>query len=101
MSFHIWCQIAVDARHLHVLHVAEELALRSRQVHLHLFVVQVDLVLQMIRRAPVALRLEEAIAKHLRKHIVVVGLGARLRIGQLRTSRLQERRHDTAARHTP
>ncbi len=73
----------VDAGDLDVLHVAEELAFGAGEVHLHLFVVQVDLVLDVVLGAPVALRLEEAVAEELREDVVVVGFCAKLDVGQL------------------
>ena len=45
--------------------------------------IQVDLILQVVRRAPVALRLEEAGGEHLREDIVVVGLDASLFRGEM------------------
>ena len=72
----------IDPRLFDVLHVAQEVALRASEVHLHLFMVQVHLVLHAMRRAPQALRLEETVAEHLREDVVVVALGAQLGIGE-------------------
>ena len=78
----------VDAGDLDVLHVAEEAAFAAGEGHLHLFVVEVDLVLEVVGGAPVSLGLEEAVAEHLREDIVVVGFGSALGISEWRGRRV-------------
>ena len=89
----------VDAGHLDRAHVAKERALAARQLHLQFFMVQVNLVFQMVGCAPVSLRLEETRGKHLREDIVVVALDANLlrremdgNAGVAARSRLREQR---------
>ena len=72
----------VDAGDFDVLHVADEVAFGAGEVHLHLFVVEVDLVGDAVLGAPDALRLEEAVAEHLGEDVVVVALGAEFGVGE-------------------
>ena len=72
----------VDAGHFHVLHVADEVAFGAGEVHLHFFVVEVDLVGDTVLSAPDALRFEEAVAEHLGEDVVVVALGAKFGVGE-------------------
>ena len=74
------------------MHIAEEIAFAVCKRQLLFLMVQVHLVLQPVVLAPVALRLEEAITKHVRKHVVVVRPGAQLLRSQHRRLRLQKDR---------
>lgn len=63
------------------------------QLHLHLFVVQMDLVLEVIVRAPNTLRLEKAGDEHFGEDIVIIALDAKLLGRQMnRDSRIAARR---------
>ena len=73
---------AVDAGLLDVLHVADKVALGTGEIHLHLFVVEVDLVGDTVGGAPDALGLEEAVAEHLGEDVVVVAFGAEFGVGE-------------------
>ena len=80
----------VNAWHLHVPHVSEEVALVADMVlgqvqpQRMLFVVQVDQVLDIVPRAPLRLHPEESLAEHPAPHVPVVRLGAPGVVGHLR-----------------
>src|SRR6185437_16108613 len=72
----------VDTGFFDVFHVANEIAFGAGYVHLHLFVIEVDLVGDSVGGAPDSLGLEEAVAEHLGEDVVVVGLCAEFFVGE-------------------
>ena len=81
----------IDAGNLHGAHVAKEISLAVGQVQLCLFVVEVDLILQMVCRAPVSLDFEEAFGEEDGEDIPIVSASAGLVVGKLRAPGLEER----------
>jgi hypothetical protein len=73
----------VDSGFFDVLHVAQEVALGAGKLHLHLFMVEVDLVLDAVGGAPESLRFKEAFGEELGEDVVVVGLGAEFSFSEL------------------